>query len=125
MSDFWGRDDVQFPRLIAEIKAVGLTHEQFAQIGISMSISAEQLAELFDRAEETFDAFKMQIDVIETECAACGQKLLAEEPGRRDWCPAHGQTTHYIRSVECDGISGLAYQCAECFKLSAQEKEKA
>lgn len=75
--DFWERDDVQFPRLLAEIKAAGLTPEQGAAIKASMDITSDQLADLLDRAEESFDAFKMQIDVIQGECASCGQKILA------------------------------------------------
>lgn len=77
--DFWDRDDVQFARLLAEIKAAGLTTKQYVTIAKSMDVSVGRIGELLDRAEESFDAFKMQIDVIKDECAACGQKLAAKE----------------------------------------------
>jgi ribosomal protein L13E len=52
----WERDDVQFARLLAEIKAVGLTADQVKCIGVSMDLTTEQVCEIFDRAEEAFEA---------------------------------------------------------------------
>jgi hypothetical protein len=52
----WERDDIQFARLLAEIKAVGLTADQVKCLGVSMDLSTEQICEILDRAEETFEA---------------------------------------------------------------------
>ena len=54
----WERDDVQFARLLAEIKAVGLTAKQTADLKASMDLSTEQICELLDRAEEAFESMK-------------------------------------------------------------------
>lgn len=54
----WKRDDVQFPRLLAEINAVGLTSGQAADICDSMDLSKERLKELFERAEIALEKIK-------------------------------------------------------------------
>lgn len=71
----WERDDVQFPRLLAEIKAVGLTPEQMQSLSSSMDLSKEDIHELLDRAEETFDAAKEQLDFVDERCVACNAPL--------------------------------------------------
>lgn len=75
---FWERDDVQFSRLLAEIKMVGLTPEQLEGLKASMNCTTEDICELLDRAEETFEAMKEQVDLIEGECCLCGGKLKKE-----------------------------------------------
>ncbi len=72
MSDIWERDDVQFPRLLAEIKAAGLPPEVMQRICASSELSPEQVHELLDRAEETFEAIKEQLDCVDTTCVSCG-----------------------------------------------------
>jgi hypothetical protein len=69
--DYWDRDDVQFPRLLAEIKAVGLTAEQLEGLRKSMDLSSEQVVEILDRAEETWDALKVDLDFVDERCVAC------------------------------------------------------
>lgn len=71
----WDRDDVQFPRLLAEIKAIGLTPEQMRNLSASMDLSKEDIHELLDRAEETFDAVKEQLDLVDKMCAACSSPI--------------------------------------------------
>lgn len=56
--DLWSRDDVQFPRLLAEIKAAGLTNDQLQLLKASMDLSSEAIQELFDRAEESWERIK-------------------------------------------------------------------
>lgn len=70
----WERDDVQFPRLLAEIKAAGLPAEVIKQVCTSMDLSSEQVHELLDRAEETFEAIKEQLDCVDTTCVHCGRR---------------------------------------------------
>jgi hypothetical protein len=50
----WHRDDLQFPRLLAEIRAVGLTKKQMAGLEASMDLSTEEIEGLFERAEKAF-----------------------------------------------------------------------
>ena len=57
----WGRDDVQFARLLAEIRAVGLTNEQMEELCISMDLSVREINELLDRAEAAFEGFKAEL----------------------------------------------------------------
>ncbi len=54
------RNDVQFPRLLAEIRAVGLTPEQIQGLCASMDLTAEQLETLLERAEIQFERNKDQ-----------------------------------------------------------------
>jgi hypothetical protein len=56
--DLWEIDEVQFPRLLAEIKAVGLTPDQVNCLRASMDLSKEEIHELLDRAEDAFETMK-------------------------------------------------------------------
>lgn len=61
-TSLWDVDDVQFPRLLAEIHAVGLKPGQVEGLCVSMDLGAEQLAELFARAEKKWEAAKALAD---------------------------------------------------------------
>ncbi len=67
----WDRDDIQFPRLLAEIKAVGLTGKQMDELRASMDLDSNRIHELLDRAEESFEAIKEQTDFVRDHCMAC------------------------------------------------------
>jgi hypothetical protein len=54
----WNDNSVQFPRLLAEVLAVGLTPEQYAQLGESMDLSTAEIDEVFERAECEFSSIK-------------------------------------------------------------------
>jgi len=56
----WLDDATQFPRLLAEIRAVGLTPEQYRTLRESMDLTANEIDELFQRAEETWDGIKFR-----------------------------------------------------------------
>lgn len=53
----WKNNEIQFPRLIAEIKAAGVFHSDtfVDRICISMNIDREDLEELIDRACAQWD----------------------------------------------------------------------
>ncbi len=55
----WDNDDIQFARLLAEIKAVGLSPEQMNELSTSMSLTKDEIHELLDRAEEKFEQIKL------------------------------------------------------------------
>ena len=47
----WERDDVQFPRLLAEMRAQGLTRAQYKALRECMDLSTDQIDEILERAE--------------------------------------------------------------------------
>lgn len=54
----WLDNDVQFPRLLAEINAVGLSPTQYQQLSESMNLSPRDIDELLARAEAEWEAIK-------------------------------------------------------------------
>lgn len=57
----WQDDEVQFPRLIAEIEAVGGFTEALVQdLQTSMDLQEEHVFELIDRAQQRWDDIKEQ-----------------------------------------------------------------
>ena len=58
MNDLWNNDKIQFIRLLAEIHALGLCHEDKNVLCSSMDISRTQLEELFQRAENQWEELK-------------------------------------------------------------------
>jgi hypothetical protein len=79
VKDIWERDDIQFPRLLAEIKAVGLTGKQMDELRASMDLDSNQIHELLDRAEETFEATKEQLDYVQEHCIACTHSFKEDD----------------------------------------------
>jgi hypothetical protein len=64
----WNKDSVQFPRLLAEINAAGLTDEQYDTLEESMDLDRAQIDELFDRAEGVFEKEKDGLIAHEGNC---------------------------------------------------------
>jgi hypothetical protein len=54
----WETDNVQFPRLLAEINAMGLTAPQYSMLESSMDLTTEQVDELLERAEKRWNEIK-------------------------------------------------------------------
>lgn len=54
----WENDDIQFPRLLDEIAAIGLSDDQLEEICESMDVGRDSINELFTRAERKWDALK-------------------------------------------------------------------
>jgi len=54
----WADNLIQFPRLLAEIHAAGLSRRQEKDICESMAITREDLYELLERAETEFERLK-------------------------------------------------------------------
>jgi hypothetical protein len=55
----WERNEIQFPRLLAESAAV-LTTEQYKEIAQSMDLTLEEVTSLFERAELVWNEIKLQ-----------------------------------------------------------------
>jgi len=51
-------NSVQFPRLLAEIRAVGLTDGQVKALEASMDLSIDRIDEILSRAEDVFEKIK-------------------------------------------------------------------
>ena len=54
----WESDELQFPRLLAEIKAVGLTPDQVNSLCDSMDLTPHDIHDLLYRAEMMFERLK-------------------------------------------------------------------
>jgi hypothetical protein len=54
LRNLWELDTVQFPRLLAEIRAVGLTDEQYADLNESMDLDRDSIDALLERAEQAW-----------------------------------------------------------------------
>jgi len=57
----WDKDSVQFPRLLAEIHAMGLGVAEVSHLCREMDITQEQLEELFYRAEKQWEKIKSDL----------------------------------------------------------------
>jgi len=57
----WEDDLIQFPRLLAELRAVGLSAEQYEYLREQMDLSDSEIDEIFERAETAWDAIKAKI----------------------------------------------------------------
>jgi hypothetical protein len=58
MKHLWKRDNIQFPRLIVEINAMGLSKKQIKHLCDGMNIDPLDLDELFERAFKAFSKAK-------------------------------------------------------------------
>lgn len=54
----WADNRIQFPRLLAEIRAVGLTPAQYHELNQSMDLAPEEIDELLERAESEWQEIK-------------------------------------------------------------------
>lgn len=59
--DLWENDEVQFARLLAEIKMAGLPPETLEALKVSMDLKTDQICEILDRAEVRFERLKEQL----------------------------------------------------------------
>lgn len=57
----WGLNGFQFPRLLAEIRAVGLTKGQYKSLMSSMGLAKEEIDSLLERAENSWEDLKKDI----------------------------------------------------------------
>ena len=58
---YWLQNAVQFPRLLAEINAVGLNDSQVMALGQAMDLDSEQISELLERAEKSVERGKKKV----------------------------------------------------------------
>lgn len=54
----WLDNSIQFPRLLAELRAIGLTPEQYAFLTESMDLEESDIDEVLERAESEWQKIK-------------------------------------------------------------------
>lgn len=54
----WEVNTLQFPRLLSELRATGLTRKQYKELQDSMNISRDEIDALLERAEEEWQTIK-------------------------------------------------------------------
>lgn len=57
----WERNDVQFPRLLAEIYKMGLKEYQLNVLSQNMNLHKDEVMYLFDRAERAWGELKEKV----------------------------------------------------------------
>jgi hypothetical protein len=57
----WKNNKIQFPRLLAEIRAIGLTVDQLHQLVMNMDLSVDEIYELLERAETEWQKIKEKL----------------------------------------------------------------
>ena len=80
--EVWKDSSIQFPRLLSEIMAVGLSEEQWDDLLTSMDIESDELSELFERAQKLFEIHKAAIlgdDRVMLSCPSCREGILVFE----------------------------------------------
>jgi hypothetical protein len=60
MKSNWERNEFQFPRLLAEIYAVGLSIGDWDKLAEAMDLEKEEIGELFNRAQEEWERIKQE-----------------------------------------------------------------
>jgi len=61
-NEIWNNDSIQFPRLLAEIRAIGLPDETIKQLTASMDLEEGHIMEILERAERRFEEIKPLAD---------------------------------------------------------------
>ena len=56
--NLWKNDKIQFPRLLAEIRAMGLDDGEYEALGEQMDLTKDEIDELLERAETEWQAHK-------------------------------------------------------------------
>lgn len=54
----WKNDAIQFPRLLAELRAIGLYPQQYAELIEAMDLSEGEIDAVLERAETAWQAIK-------------------------------------------------------------------
>lgn len=62
MTTTWNDDAIQFPRLLAEIRAVGLSLQQYEALTDSMDLGFDEINEVLERAESAWERIKDHTD---------------------------------------------------------------
>ena len=61
IKNLWEKNNIQFARLLAEIRAIGLNDEQYGWLSVSMNLNYNEIDEILERAETQFQKIKNSI----------------------------------------------------------------
>lgn len=109
MSETWECDAIQFPRLLAEIYAAGLTAAQEEALVASMDISRERLYDLLERADARWEKVKAvtvigkKTDGALVTCPKVASDVLGHV-GHKIACVYYGTSKEdaYNAAIECE-----------------------
>ena len=54
----WESDNIQFPRMLAEIRAIGFSSGMYEELCASMDLSIDEIDEILERAESAWNKIK-------------------------------------------------------------------
>lgn len=57
----WTNKSIQYPRLLAEIRAIGLTPHQYSELRDSMDLNRDEIDEVLEWAEEDWQRIKEEV----------------------------------------------------------------
>ncbi len=77
--DNWEDDSIQFSRLLAEINAVGLTDQQYAELMESTELTRGDIDELLQRAEKDWEHTKTSLLMSGRQTERLGGKIQSSE----------------------------------------------
>lgn len=88
----WSNDDIQFPRLLSEIySTISFSDEEWDDLCLSMDLDREQIHEVFERADATWQDLKSRTR---------GRRHDAED--QQPWrCTSCGEAVSHIRKNDC------------------------
>jgi hypothetical protein len=86
----WKSNDIQFPRLLSEIRALGLQEGHWDSLCMEMDITSDQLEELFTRADHAWEAIKAKTcppppDYRTMFFQTSGGNILNYDPNEGTW----------------------------------------
>jgi hypothetical protein len=104
--DIWKNSSIQFPRLLAEIMAVGLTEAQWDGLLESMDLESDRLSELFERAQKLFEVQKAAIlgdSTVPISCPYCKEGIMHfdEHPLDNGGFPKEDEVWNFV-CTECE-----------------------
>jgi len=96
-NDQWENNEVQFPRLLDEIAAIGLTSYQVEIIEKSMDLTRSQIDELFERATSVWDGIKEE---HRDYLLRCGRGIKGKRKNEQQDEEDNRQGSEEVRSSE-------------------------
>jgi len=103
----WKDNDIQFPRLIAEIEAAGgFTEELLKDLKASMDLETADILHVVDRAQSTFDEIMNPKPIRKLKKVIVSIEILMEAND-----DVSGRSLHQIEDECLDG--GWSYQMSE------------
>lgn len=72
----WENNDIQFPRLLAEIRAIGLSEAQYKELNETMDLEQDEIDILLERAEIEWQKIKTPKKTETPHCTYCNSSNI-------------------------------------------------